>query len=40
MDRDLHVRIRSAVQARMGTSVDPELLDVIIKRVLTSTGAK
>lgn len=37
---DLHQRIRSAVLARMGSQVDSNLLDVIIKRVLTSTGVK
>jgi hypothetical protein len=37
---DLAARIRSAVNARLGTQVDPALLDVIIERVLKSTGAK
>lgn len=37
---DLHQRIRSAVVARLGTQVDANLLDVIIRRVLTSTGVK
>lgn len=37
---DLQQRIRSAVVARLGTQVDANLLDVIIKRVLTSTGVK
>ncbi|MBN2550710.1 MAG: hypothetical protein JXB15_16210 [Anaerolineales bacterium] len=37
---DLTQRIRSAVAARMGNQVDPALLDVIIQRVLASTGAK
>lgn len=37
---DLHARIRSAVIARLGTQVDSNLLDVIIKRVLSSTGVK
>lgn len=37
---DLTQRIRSAVVARMGNQIDPALLDVIIQRVLTSTGAK
>jgi len=36
----LHLRIRSAVTARLGTQIDPNLLDVIIKRVLNSTGVK
>jgi hypothetical protein len=33
-------RIRSAVIARLGAQVDSNLLDVIIKRVLSSTGVK
>ncbi len=37
---DLAQRIRSAVLMRMGNQVDPALLDVIIQRVLTSTGIK
>ncbi len=37
---DLQARIRSAVIARLGTQVDSNLLDVIIKRVLASTGVK
>jgi hypothetical protein len=40
VDGDLKARIRSAVQARMGNQVDPALLDVIIDRVLKSTGMK
>jgi hypothetical protein len=36
----LQQRIREAVIARVGTEVDGNLLDVIIKRVLTSTGVK
>ena len=39
-ESDLQQRIRSAVLARMGNQVDPGLLDAIIQRVLTSTGAK
>jgi hypothetical protein len=39
-DKDLHERIRVAVVARLGTQVDAKLLDVIIQRVLTSTGIK
>ena len=39
-ERDLQMRIREAVLARMGNQVDPELLDVIIQRVLKSTGVK
>ena len=37
---DLHQRIRNAVIARLGNQIDTNLLDVIIKRVLSSTGAK
>jgi hypothetical protein len=37
---DLSARIRAAVNARLGAQVDPALLDVIIERVLKSTGAK
>jgi hypothetical protein len=37
---ELHDRVRSAVVARLGTQVDANLLDVIIRRVLTSTGVK
>ncbi|HEX7974421.1 MAG TPA: hypothetical protein VF498_08440, partial [Anaerolineales bacterium] len=37
---DLHQRIRSAVVARLGNQIDPALLDVIIQRVLNSTGVK
>jgi hypothetical protein len=33
-------RIRNAVAARLGNQVDANLLDVIIKRVLNSTGVK
>lgn len=39
-EADLTARIRSAVNERLGTQVDPALLDVIIERVLKSTGAK
>ncbi len=39
-ESDLPARIRSAVIARMGGQVDPALLDVIIQRVLKSTGVK
>ena len=39
-EKDLQTRIREAVVARMGNQVDPELLDVIIQRVLKSTGVK
>ncbi len=37
---DLQARIRNAVQARLGSQVDPALLDTIIQRVLASTGVK
>jgi hypothetical protein len=37
---DLPARIREAVSARLGAQVDPALLDVIIQRVLKSTGVK
>ncbi len=37
---DLEARIRAAVNAKLGSDIDPALLDVIIKRVLKSTGAK
>jgi hypothetical protein len=37
-ERDVQSRVREAVLARMGNQVDPELLDVIIQRVLKSTG--
>ena len=37
---DLASRIHTAVAARLGTQVDPHLLDEIIQRVLKSTGVK
>jgi hypothetical protein len=37
---DLPARIREAVTARLGAQVDPALLDLIIQRVLKSTGVK
>ena len=37
---DLPRRIREAVVARIGAQVDAKLLEVIIKRVLASTGVK
>ncbi len=37
---DLTERIRSAVIAKLGTQVDPAMLDVIIARVIKSTGLK
>ncbi len=39
-DADLAARIREAVNARLGPQVDQALLDVIIQRVLKSTGVK
>ena len=35
---DLHGRIKEAVVKRLGNQVDPALLDIIIERVLKSTG--
>jgi hypothetical protein len=37
---DLSGSIRSAVVAKLGSEVDPALLDTIIERVLKSTGLK
>ena len=37
---DVAQRIRSAVLTRLGNQVDAKLLDVIIQRVLKSTGVK
>ena len=37
---DLSASIRGAVLAKLGTQVDPQLLDSIIGRVLKSTGLK
>ena len=37
---DVAQRIRSSVLARLGSQVDAKLLDVIIQRVLKSTGVK
>jgi hypothetical protein len=37
---DLTTRIHAAVIAQLGAQVDPALLDVIIQRVLKSTGVK
>ncbi len=39
-ESDLQQRIRSAVNARLGSQVDANLLDAIIQRVLKSTGVK
>jgi hypothetical protein len=38
--KELPIRIREAVIARMGSQIDSNLLDVIIERVLKSTGVK
>ena len=38
--QSLEERIRSAVVMRLGSQVDSNLLEVIIKRVLSSTGTK
>jgi hypothetical protein len=40
VEADLVQRIRAAVLAQLGNQVDPALLDVIIQRVLKSTGVK
>jgi len=37
---DLAGRIREAVKAKLGPQVDQDLLNVIIQRVLSSTGVK
>lgn len=39
-DTGTTARIREAVSARLGTQVDPQLLEVIIQRVLKNTGVK
>lgn len=39
-ETDVSKRVREAVMARLGNQVDPKLLDVIIQRVLKSTGMK
>jgi hypothetical protein len=39
-DPDLPGRIRAAVTARLGAPIDPALLDLIIQRVIKSTGVK
>lgn len=36
----LNNRIKEAVLARMGSQVDPAMLDIIIERVLKNTGVK
>lgn len=37
---DLHESVRAEVVARLGDSVDPQLLDTIIRRVLGNVGVK
>ena len=37
---DLHQRVYKAALSRLGDSVDPKLLDVIVQRVLTSINTK
>jgi hypothetical protein len=37
---DLSQRVRTAVLARLGDSVDPKLLETIIQRVLQNVGVK
>jgi hypothetical protein len=37
---DLHQRVRAAVIARLGSQLDPALLDRIIQRVLDNVGGK
>lgn len=37
---ELHARVREAVIARLGDSVDPNLLDTIIRRVIQNVGSK
>jgi hypothetical protein len=37
---DLRQRIRLAVTAKLGSQVDPQLLELIITRVLQATGTK
>ena len=37
---DLHQRVYKAALARLGDSVDPKLLDVIVRRVLNSINTK
>jgi hypothetical protein len=39
-DEPLRQRIRSAVKAKLGNEVDPQLLETIITRVLDNIGAK
>ena len=37
---DLHGRIKEAAMKRLGNQLDPALLDIIIERVLKSTGVR
>jgi len=37
-DDELHQRVHAAVVARLGDTVDPKLLDTIIRRVLQNVG--
>ena len=39
-DDTLRQRIRDAVNARLGTQIDPALLETIINRVLNNVGIK
>lgn len=39
-EKDLAGQIRNAVNAKLGSQVDPILLDAIIQRVIKSTGLK
>jgi hypothetical protein len=39
-DEALRQRIRSAVKAKLGDEIDPQLLETIITRVLDNVGAK
>ena len=39
-DDELFQTVRAAVVARLGDSMDPQLLDTIIQRVLQNVGAK
>lgn len=39
-DEVLRQRIRSAVRAKLGDEIDPQLLETIISRVLDNIGAK
>lgn len=39
-DEDLRQRIRDAVKAKLGSQIDPALLETIITRVLNNVGVK